>query len=157
MTKSRLLRVALVLLQWVSGGAYGDALCGDLVEEFARTGSTSRLWKEIAAGLARGLWRHSAAWLQPLVFSAGWSLLYPVWQAMEGNRVWPMLAQRSYAMEWPYSSVALLASAGLSPLLFVWCGVLLYVARNQRVVSWSVASFRVVRGLSLSLSVLLVS
>ncbi len=152
-----LLRAALALLRGVSPGPYGEALCGDLLEEFARTGATGRLSREIASALLRGLWQESWGWLQPVVFSAGWSLLYPAWQAMEGGRVGSLLAQRSYGMEWPYSSVALLASAGLSPLLYVWSGALLYMMRNQRGTRWGVRWFHVGRGLSLSLSVLLVS
>ena len=71
--------------------------------------------------------------------------------------MWPEMAQRSVAMDWPYSSLTLLASAGLPPLLFAWGGVLLYLGRSQRAERWEVRWFHLVRGLSLSLSVLLVS
>lgn len=154
MRRPVVIRAALRLLRQVSGGAYGEALCGDLLEELERTGSVSRFWREIAVAVLRGMW---GRWLQPVMFSVGWSLCYPAWRAMDGGRMSTALAERGFAMAWPYSSVMLLASAGLSPLLFVWLGALLYLVRSQRGGGWAETMFRAVRGLSLGLSVLLVA
>ena len=158
MRRPMFFRLAMLLLTWIGGGgAYSEAMSGDMLEEFARTGNAGRFWREILGGVLRGVWRRSGELLQPVMFSVGWSLIYPVWQTIEGGRVWPALAQRSFAMEWPYSSVTLLASAGLSPLLFVWGGGLLYMTRTLRRDGQEVTWLRLLPGLSLSLSVLLVS
>ena len=149
-----MVRAALSLLRRVSGGPYGEALCGDLLEELERTGAAGQFFREIAVALLRGVW---GRWLQPVMFSVGWSVCYPAWRAMDGGRLSAVLAQHGFAMAWPYSSVMLLASAGLSPLLFVWVGALLYVARAQRGERWAETMVRAVRGLSLGLSVLLVA
>ena len=169
MVRTMMMRMALALLKHTGGGAYGDAyreaLSGDLLEELERTGEVGVFWRAVTGEVLRGVW---GRWLQPMVFSMGWSLCYPVWRGLDGGRLSTVLAQRGFAMAFPYSSMMLLASAGLSPLLFVWLGALVYMLRNQakarnqmagdpRSAGYVETLFRVGRGLSLGLSVLLVA
>ena len=150
-------RAAIWLLGRAGCERYSAAMCGDLLEELERTGATGRFWREVLTGMGVALRRRAGAVLQPVLFSTGWSLLYPMWWRMGESAVWSPLAQRSFAMNWPLSSVTLLASAGLPALLFVWLGTLMWVGLSRREGNRGPGWTRTVLGLSLSLSVLLIS
>ena len=95
-------------------------------------------------------------YLKPLLFSAGWSVLFPAWQLLEQTALPAGLGVRPGSLAWPYSSLLQLSAAGLPALTFVWMGFLLYssvCAESECPESWIDA----VRGMSASLSVLLLS
>ena len=151
-----LLRLAIGMLERLGVGGYSESLCGDLLEELARSGPTGRLWRDVGAGFAAGLWRRGRGWIRPMMFAAGWSAMYPIWRSVEALLVPGSVAARAEMLEWPYSRVLELAVAGMPVLAYVWLGFLLYTVRNERLgspVSW----FYVLRGVLLAPSVLLVS
>lgn len=151
---AKLLRVAIGALERLAAGGYTEAMCGDLLEELARSGPTGRLWREVGAGFARGVWRRSGGWIRPMVFAAGWSAAYPVWRSVEGLLMPGSVAARAENLEWPYSRLLELAASGMPALAHVWVGFLLYAVWNEwRAASW----FYALRGVLLAPSVLLVA
>jgi hypothetical protein len=92
----------------------------------------------------------------PLVFSAYWSILFPLCHFIGRNRLVHPAPGRWAALGWPYSTMLDLADGILPAVTFVWLGLLVYLLlllRLRRVNELS--SFRVLLGLSTSLSVLL--
>ncbi len=153
---AKLLRLMIAVMERLGVGDYSEAMCGDLLEELERSGPTGRLWREVGAGFALGVWRRGSGWIRPMVFAAGWSAVYPAWQSVERLLVPGSAAARAEMLEWPYSRLIELAVTGMPALAYVWLGFLLYTMRNKghgRAANW----FYVLRGVLLAPSVLLVS
>jgi hypothetical protein len=92
----------------------------------------------------------------PLVVSAGWSTLYPLWRFIGRNRLVHPAPSRWAAIGWPYSTMLDLANGILPAVTFVWLGLVIYLLLLLRLRrAKELSSFRVLLGLSTSLSVLL--
>ena len=154
--REKLLRLAIAAMERMDVGGYGEAMCGDLLEELAWSGPTGRLWREVVLGMARGLWRWCGRWVSPLMFAAAWSALYPVWRWAEQMAVPESMGVWAQALDWPSSRIVELAMVGMPVLTYVWLGFLLSTMMLEELGS-SARWFYVLRGMLLAPSVLLVS
>jgi D-alanyl-D-alanine carboxypeptidase len=146
--------LATWLVERLTFGPIKDAMVGDLLEEFERGGSVRWYWRQVLAAIAVGAGRAAKECVPPLMFAAGWSMLYPAWRflfrggwAHAVPHTWPGAA-------WPWSAMLEL-SYGMAPAVtFVWVGLLAYMLARGDVL-YQLSGHRVVRSLSASLTVLL--
>lgn len=150
------LAVALAtwMLEHLTFGRDHDSLFGDLLEELGAGRSTGWYLRQVSMAIGVGLGESIREYATPLIFSAGWSTLFPLWRSMGRNRF--IHPDQWVTLSWPYSTMLYLAEGILPAVTFVWLGLLVYLLgllRLRRVAELS--PFRVIMGLSTSLSVLL--
>ena len=150
------LAVALAtwMLEHLTFGRDHESLSGDLLEELGAGRSTGWYFRQVTISIVIGARESIREYIAPLIFSAGWSILYPLWRFLGRNRF--IHPDQWVTLGWPYSTMLYLAEGVLPALTFVWLGLLVYLLvllRLRRVDELS--SFRILLGLSTSLSVLL--
>ncbi len=69
--------LATWMLDHLTLGARNESLSGDLLEELHSGRSTAWYWRQTISAIAITLSTCTRAYVVPLLFSAGWSLLYP--------------------------------------------------------------------------------
>src|ERR1700722_15075135 len=69
--------LATWMLDHLTLGDRNESLSGDLLEELHSGRSTAWYWRQTLAAIAITLSTRTRAYLAPLFFSAGWSVLYP--------------------------------------------------------------------------------
>ncbi|RXH57482.1 hypothetical protein [Granulicella sibirica] len=149
-------RIATWLLEHLTFGTHRDALSGDLLEELRAGRSKQWHQRQVLKAIGIELWARLRDHARPIVFSAGWNTLYPVWQFLAHGRLSQANADRWIALPWPYSSCAEIASGVAPAITFVWLGLILYlVAFPHKDRALSPVSLAL--GLSTSVSVLLVT
>lgn len=108
-----------------------EALAGDLLEDFRSGRSSGWYWRQTFAACAGGWLRHLGERRMLVVFAALWSMLAPVWLALEirivnGSRA----SAGTWGMDWQFSSAGSIAFWLLLNLCFIWAGMLLYFASH---------------------------
>ena len=149
-------RIATWFLEHLTAGTHREALSGDLLEEL-RAGRT-RHWhrRQVLTAIGIELWERLRDRTQPIVFSAGWSTLYPIWQFLAHGRLSQASADRWISLPWPYSSCAEIASGVAPAITFVWLGLLLYLIAFPHK-GRGLSPLSLALGLSTSVSVLLIT
>ncbi len=149
--------LATWILEHLTFGYTREPLCGDLLEEFQFGRSAVWYWRQVLIAIAVGARGVAREFALPPVFSAGWSMLYPVWQlSILRNQFTQSMSDRWSALDWPYSASLELGSGILPAVTFIWLGFLVYLAlRTQRADKPS--AFRILGSISLSLNVLLIA
>ena len=149
-------RITTWLLDHLTSGSHRDALSGDLLEEL-RAGRSSR-WhqRQVLTAIGIELWERLRDHAQPIVFSTGWSALYPIWQFLAHGRLSHANADRWISLPWPYSSCAEIASGVAPAITFVWLGLFLYLFAFPHK-GRGLSPLSLALGLSTSVSVLLIT
>jgi hypothetical protein len=148
--------LATWMLEHLTVGRDNESLSGDLLEELRGGRSAGWYFRQVSMAMGIGVCEVIREYASPLVFSAYWSILFPLCHFIGRNRLVHPAPGRWAALGWPYSTMLDLADGILPAVTFVWLGLLVYLLlllRLRRVNELS--SFRVLLGLSTSLSVLL--
>lgn len=146
--------LATWMLEHLTFGRDHESLSGDLLEELSAGRSAGWYLRQVSMAIGVEVCESIREYIAPLIFSAGWSTLYPLWQFMGRNRF--IHPDQWVKLGWPYSTMLYLAEGILPAITFVWLGLLVYLLvllQLRRVAELS--SFRILMGLSTSLSVLL--
>jgi len=160
MNPTRIIWVATWMLEHLNFGRDNEALSGDLLEEFRGGRSTGWFCRQVLMAIWVGLGAWAREFALALVFSAGWSTLYPLWRFLGRNWLFRVVPDRWIGLGWPYSTVMDLSDGILPAITFVWLGLLVYLTLRSQVMRSKglvVSPVRLFLGLSSSLSVLLVA
>ena len=150
--------LATWMLEHLTFGRDSESLSGDLLEELRAGRSAAWYFRQVSMAMGIGVCKAIREFASPLVFSAGWSTLYPLWRLFGRNRLLHPAPGRWVALGWPYSTMLDLADGILPAVTFVWLGLVIYLLLQLRLRrAKELSSFRVLLGLSTSLSVLLVA
>jgi hypothetical protein len=144
------------ILQHLTFGPARDALVGDLLEQLHSGRSAAWYWRQVLSALGVAAWSAVRAWAAPLVFSAGWSMVYPAWRAI--SRTWLPHAVPNHwlLLSWPRPEMLELGCGMVPTLTFVWIGYLLFLVFRRDIIH-ELSALRLLAGLSASLNVLLLS
>jgi hypothetical protein len=147
--------LATWLLEHLTFGGDTEAISGDLLEELRAGRSTAWYWRQVLLAIGIRTWIATRRYALPLIFSAAWSILYPLWRIIGRDWLKSVHAtpDRWVAHAWPYSTMLDLAGGILPAIAFIWLGLLVYLISRPT----AVPSFRIFLGLSTSLSVLLLA
>jgi hypothetical protein len=145
------------MLEHLTFGSPNAALSGDLLEEFQSGSSTSWYWRQVLSAIAVAAMSKSRTYALPLLFSAGWSVLYPVWWlSIAANHLTQIFFEQWSAHDWPYSTALNGIGQTIPAITFVWLGLVLYLMlRAER--SHPVSRLRLFASLSISLNVLILA
>jgi hypothetical protein len=132
-----------------------QSLAGDLLEELHAGRSTAWYWRQALFAIAITLATRTRAYLAPLIFSTGWSLLYPtLWPAIVHSTPAQNLTGRITTYDLPFST-GLGFITGISPVaLFIVLGFSVYLLSHKHT---RTSTLRLLASLSLSLNVLFVT
>lgn len=147
--------LATWMMKHFTVGPRNEALVGDLLEEFRGGRSVGWYWRQALCAIAVGVSSVSRNYALPLVFSAAWSMLYPLWWLCIVKIPLPQtLYERWATVDLPYST-SLQAVCGILPAIaFVWLGFFVYrMLHTGAAPSW----LRLFASLSMSLNVFLVA
>jgi len=156
MKRLRSVAVAGWLVEHLTFGLPNEGLCGDLLEEFQLGRSAAWFWRQAGYAIAIGLFCRLRDLALPLTFCAAWTSLYPGWNAMSQAMAARALPDGWTALPWPWSALLPLMEGLFPAIAFVWTGFLIYLAGRPGRMQ-EIAAQRLLRGLSASLNVLLVS
>jgi hypothetical protein len=149
--------LATWMLEHLTFGSPNEPLSGDLLEELRSGRSAGWYWRQALSAIAVTLSNKSRAYVLPLAFSAGWSILYPVlWLCITGNRLTQAILERMGAHDWPYSTGLHFVSATIPAAMFVWIGFFVYLTSSNQVAR-QLSTLRILGSLSISLNVLFVT
>jgi hypothetical protein len=137
-------------------GPKNEALYGDLLEELQLGRSAAWYWRQAGSAIAAGVVRQLRDCALPMVFCAGWSSLYPGWKLLSKAAFASWMPGNGTAPEWPCSAFLPLSYGMVPAVTFVWFGFLIYLLSRPEALH-AVTGQRLVRGLSASLNVVLVS
>jgi hypothetical protein len=149
--------VATWMLEHLTFGSCDASLSGDLLEELRSGRSAGWYWRQALSAIAVTLIGKSRAYVLPLLFSMGWSMLYPaLWPSIlrtqMAQTLWEWMGER----DWPFST-ALQFVNGITPAaLFVWIGFFVYLTTRNRTPP-RLSLFRILVSLSVGLNVLFVA
>jgi hypothetical protein len=148
--------LATWMLEHLPMGSHDESLSGDLLEEFQSGRSVGWYWRQAFTAIAVTLSSKARVYVLPLVFSAGWSILYPaVWLSVMRSQ----LAQSTWGLmvahDWPYSTALQFVSVVSPAALFVWVGFFVYLTLRNRA-DGPLSMLRLLGSLSISLNVLFV-
>jgi hypothetical protein len=137
-------------------GCYDESLIGDLLEELRAGRSVVWYWRQVISAIAVAVSNRSRAYVAPLMFSAGWSMLYSaLWPFLLDSRAVHRIVHRMTAYDLPFSTAWSGVGALAPVVLFIWIGFFVYRAVFDPMGSKS-GTMRVLGSLSISLNVLLV-
>jgi hypothetical protein len=138
-------------------GARNESLSGDLLEEFHSGRSTAWYWRQALSAVAVAFSAKSRAYVLPLIFSAGWSIIYPaIWPSLLASSLMQRLLQQMAVHNWPYSS-GLQVVSGITPAaIFIWIGFFIYLTSSSETLR-RLSVLRLLVSLSISLNVLSVA
>jgi hypothetical protein len=148
--------LATWMLEHLTFGRDNESLSGDLLEELRAGRSAGWYFRQVSMAMGIGVCEGIREYASPLVFSAGWSAVYPLWRFIGRSRLVHQAPDRWVALSWPYSTMLDLAAGILPAVTFVWLGLFVYLLLLLRLRrTKELSSFSVLLGLSTSLSVLL--
>ena len=78
--------LATWMLEHLTFGRDNESLSGDLLEELRAGRSAGWYFRQVATAIGIGVCEAIREYASPLVFSAGWSALYPLWRAGSTGR-----------------------------------------------------------------------
>jgi hypothetical protein len=147
--------LATWMLDHLTLGARNESLSGDLLEELHAGRSTAWYWRQTLSAIAITLSTRTRAYVVPLLFSAGWSLLYPtLWPTIVHSVLAQNLANHFTPSDLPFST-GLGFVAGISPAaLFIALGLFVYLISHKHT---RTSALRLMASLSISLNVLFVT
>jgi hypothetical protein len=149
--------LATWMLEHLTLGSPNESLSGDLLEEFSCGRSVGWYWRQTLSAIAITLSSKSRAYVLPLVFSAGWSILYPaMWLSITKSQLTQNLLGRMATHDWPYSTGLHFVGATTPAAMLVWIGFFLYLASCNQV-GRQLSMLRILGSLSISLNVLFVA
>lgn len=151
MNPARMVALAIWCMEHLTFGCDHEALCGDLLEELQSGRSDVWFWREVLTVIGIRAWQMAKPYALPLVFSAGWSALYPAWRYLAASRY--SAAIPAHRVAWPYSSFQELAQGVAPAVMFVWLGFLVFLLLRKEILS-QISRFRLFQSLSVSLDVL---
>lgn len=151
MKAGTMVALAIWCLEHLTFGCDQEALCGDLLEELQGGRSTGWLCREVLTAIGIRAYQAAKPYVLPLVFSAGWSALYPAWRYLAASRY--STAIPAHRVAWPYSSFQELAQGVAPAVMFVWLGFLVFLLLRKEILS-QISRFRLFQSLSVSLDVL---
>jgi hypothetical protein len=148
--------LGLWLLEKLSLSGKNDALAGDLLEQWHQGQTPAWFWRQVVSAVGRNAGRAAVDAMPAVLFSLGWSLLFPWWREAMAEWLPRAVPEQWMRLAWPRPAL-LEVSYGVVPAIgFVWLGALVYlVVRRERLAGRS--ALRVVSGLSASLNVLLLA
>lgn len=156
MKPSGSIRLATWILEHVAPGGGTRSIAGDLLEELHAGRSPLWYWRQVVTAMATSCRAASSAYAPPLIFSAGWTMLYPAWRSISREWLPHAVPDKWLALSWP-SPALLELGCGLVPALtFIWIGMLVYLAVRRNMIR-GLSGLRVISALSASLNVLLVA
>lgn len=146
MRHNRVVTFAAWLVDRIDLATKGHALSGDLLEELENGRSLGWFLRQIAATVLISSGTLASRCTTLLLFSAGWSLLYPVWRALCVGSP-PFAIDRTGISAWPWATLLELAFGIIPAIVFVCFGaaVFAFLTRSTRLFS--------MRGLGCALSV----
>lgn len=145
------------MLEHLTFGARNEALSGDLLEEFQHGSSTAWYWRQVLSAITVAAFSRSRTCVSPLIFSAGWSVLYPVWWlSIAGTRLTQIFLAQWSAHDWPYSTALQGIGETIPAITFVWLGLFLYLLLRKSGNNGT-SIVRLFASLSISLNVLILS
>jgi len=153
MKKRSRISVAIWLLEHCVRGAAGEALVGDLVEQWQEGRPARWFWREALIALAVCAGEAALRWVPAALFAAGWSLLYPFWRAVGNGWLPREIPQHWLALAWPWPQLMELGYGATPAVSFVWLGALVYLLVRRGHLR-GLTAWRVVGGLSASLNAL---
>jgi hypothetical protein len=147
--------LATWMLDHLALGARNESLSGDLLEELHSGRSTAWYWRQTLSAIVVTLSTRTRAYMTPLLFSAGWSLLYPtLWPAIVNSAPAQNLAHHFTPSDLPFST-GLGFVAGIAPVaLFIALGFFVYLISHKHT---RTSTIRLMASLSISLNVLFVT
>ncbi|WP_213803788.1 hypothetical protein [Granulicella sp. dw_53] len=149
--------VATWMLEHLTFGSCDASLAGDLLEELRAGRSAGWYWRQSLSAIAVTLLSKSRAYVLPLVFSIGWSTLYPaLWPSILRSEVAQNLWERMGERDWPFSTGLQFVNGVTPTVLFVWIGFFVYLTTRNRVPQ-RLSLFRTLVSLSVGLNVLFVA
>jgi len=131
--------LAIWCLEHLTFGCDHEALCGDLLEELQSGRSNIWFWREVLMAIGIRACEGAKPYMLPLVFSAGWSALYPAWRFIAASPY--SAAIPAHRLAWPYSSFRELAQGVAPAVTFVWLGFLVFLLLRKETIS-QLSSFR---------------
>jgi hypothetical protein len=136
-------------------GAHNESLSGDLLEELYAGRTTAWYWRQTLSAIAIALSARARTYLTPLIFSAGWSLLYPtLWPAILHSTLAQNLSNHFTPSDLPFSTglgfVVRIAPAAL----FIAIGFFIYLISHKHT---HTSTIRLLASLSISFNVLFVT
>jgi hypothetical protein len=147
--------LATWMLDHLTLGARNESLSGDLLEELHSGRSTAWYWRQTLTAIAVTLSAKSRAYVMPLLFSAGWSILYPtLWPAIVHSAPAQNLVNHFTPSDLPFST-GLGVVTGIAPAtLFIALGFFVYLISHKQT---RTSTIRLMASLSVSLNVLFVT
>jgi CubicO group peptidase (beta-lactamase class C family) len=145
MRPNRIVTFSVWLVDRINRGSKGHALAGDLLEELENGRSMGWFLHQIAAAVLINSAAIASRCTTLLIFSAGWSLLYPTWRALCVGSPTYTLDHRGITA-WPWATLLELAFGIIPAIVFVWLGaaVFAFLTRSTRLFStqglWSALS-----------------
>ncbi len=136
MRHNRVVAFSVWLLDRINLGTKGHALAGDLLEELENGRSMGWFLHQIAAAILINSAAIASRCTTLLIFSAGWSLLYPTWRALcVGSPTYTL--DRTGITAWPWATLLELAFGIIPAIVFVWLGaaVFAFLTRSTRLFS----------------------
>ena len=143
-------RVARWMLERWTAGADGEALAGDLLEEFRAGRGAGWYWRQAAVAMAMGFLRELRERRMVGVFALLWAGPLP-WLWLHGMR---HLAHASWmgqiwALPWPWSTIWAMGVVAGPGIVAVWTGMAVYLLLHF-VIERPQRRLRIVRGLAVS-------
>lgn len=148
--------VATWLLEHLTFGNHRESLSGDLMEELRSGRSAGWYRRQVVAAIVTGVWTALRAWIPALVFSAGWSMLYPAWRTISLRWIPHAVPEQWLALSWPWTTVLELACGIVPAITFIWIGFLVFLVFRKDVIA-QLSPLRLIGSLSASLNVLLLA
>jgi hypothetical protein len=147
--------LATWMLDHLTLGARNESLSGDLLEELHSGRSTAWYWRQTISAIAITLCTRTRAYVAPLLFSAGWSILYPtLWPAIVHSEPAQNLVNHFTPSDLPFST-GLGVVSGIAPAtLFIAVGFFVYLISHKQT---STSTIRLMASLSVSFNVLFVT
>jgi hypothetical protein len=147
--------LATWMLDHLTLGTRNESLSGDLLEELHSGRSTAWYWRQTLSAIAITLSTRIRACVVPLLFSVGWSLLYPMlWPAIVHSMPAQNLVKHFTPSDLPFSTglgfVAVISPAAL----FIALGFFVYLISHKHN---RTSTLRLMASLSISLNVLFVT
>jgi hypothetical protein len=151
------LALATWMLEHLTFGPSGEALSGDLLEEFRRGRSASWYRRQVLSAIGIGILRKSRDYALPLTFSIGWSVLYPIWWfGIEKMHLAQTVLNWWATVDLPFSTGLQGIGEIIPVVLFVWFGLVVYLMLRTEAIH-KLSILRILASLSISFNVLLVT